>query len=445
MPMLTLAISTGFYQSPSLPLSAQRCINWIPIVPETDSKALSERALLATPGITQFANLGGDPNRGAQVMAGTPYFVNGNSLFSVDSAGSSTNHGTIPGTGRVSMANNGTFLVVLVPGTNSKAYVFDKSDSSLTKITDGDWAKSDTVVQKDGYFIFTSNDGTKFFISNLNQPLVYTGLDFGSAEINPDPIVAAHVNHNELFILGEDTIEIFQNVGGSGFPFTRVQGANIQKGCHARHAIVEFDNTFLFVGGGLNEESAIWRVSGSSSAQKVSTDAIDYAIQEFTDEEIAEAFAITFAHGGQFFAAFTFESTRIPSKTFVYNATTSAHIGRQVWHELQTGITDDRWRVQAIVKAYGKLLCADNVAGKIGYLDRTAATEYDDTILRQITSQPFHGDGLPIFSGDLELTLENGNGLTTGQGSDPQIRYDFSDDGGRTFSSQFSRSMGKIG
>jgi len=141
-------------------------------------------------------------------------------------------------------------------------------------------------------------------------------LYFGTAEINPDKIVAAHVNHNELFILGEETIEIFHNVAGSGFPFQRIQGANIQKGCYAKFSPVEFDNTFLFVGGGKNERAGVWRVASSQSAQKVSTDAIDYAIQKFTSDEIAASFSTTFTIAGQFIAAFTFESTTIESVTF---------------------------------------------------------------------------------------------------------------------------------
>jgi len=36
-------------------------------------------------------------------------------------------------------------------------------------------------------------------------------------------------------------------------------------------------------------------------------------------------------------------------------------------------------------------------------------------------------------------------GLTTGQGSDPQIRRSFSDNGGRTYTDEISRGFGKIG
>jgi hypothetical protein len=54
-------------------------------------------------------------------------------------------------------------------------------------------------------------------------------------------------------------------------------------------------------------------------------------------------------------------------------------------------------------------------------------------------------NGVKIFAGELEVDFEAGTGLTTGQGSNPIVRMSYSDDGGRTYSSEFSRSIGKIG
>ena len=435
-----LEIAKGFYVSDSLPLSAQRCINWIPVIPQ--AAALNNRALFDAPGLTLFGTVGGI-NRGAQEMGEVPYFVNGNTLYSVDALGVETSRGTVEGAGRVSLANNGQYLVVVVPG--GKAYAFNNVDNSFAEITDPDYRPSDTVVYKDGYFVYSETAGNVFFNSALNDPLTYSGLDFGTAEINPDRIVALHVNHNELFVCGAETVELFQNVGGSGFPFQRIAGANIQKGVHAKFSLVEFDNTFMFIGGGLNEQSAIWKVSGSSSAQKISTSAIDNAIQEFTRDEIESAFSWTYSAGGNFFAGFTFESNRIPSKTFVFDATTSALSGEQTWHERQTGVNYNSWRVSSIVSAHGKLLVGDALGGNIGYIDKDSYTEYGEVMVQERSSQPYQANGLPIFVGDLILTMESGVGLTLGQGSDPQVRMDFSDNGGRTFSSEFSRTYGKIG
>lgn len=434
MSKVELPIVGGAYENQSIPLSSQRTINWVPEVVERES--ISSSALMTSPGLVQFGTTGNASNRGAIVMNGVPYFINGNSLYSINSSGTATDLGAIAGAGRVSMASNGTKLAIVVPGGN--AYQFDRTTSVITQVTDSDYITSSVVVFKDGYYVYSASDGSVFFSSLLNDPLSFDALDFGTAEINPDKIIALHVNHNELFVLGEETIEVFQNIGGSGFPFSRIGGANVQKGCYAKASLVEFDNTFMFIGGGLNEKAAIYRIVSSQAAVKLSTDAIDYAIQKFTEAEIANAFSYTFTLNGQFIVAFTFESTTIDDITFCYCGTS------KTWFQLQSGISDNKWRVSAVVRAYGKILCADTEDGRVGYLD-DVYTEYGNIVYRERTSQPFILDGKSEYWPEIELFVESGVGLTTGQGSDPKIRMSYSDNGGRTFSAEQSRSLGKIG
>lgn len=437
---MQLEIATGFYQSASLPLAAQRCINWEPVVPQ--ASALNQRALFDVRGISQ-KTLTGDSisgiNRGAAVVDDVPYYITGQNLYSFTSAGVVTDHGTIDGSERVSLANNGRFLVIVVPG--DKAYTFDNTTDTLAQITDINFQVSDTVSFKDGFFIFTATDGEQFFVSNLNNPTVFNALDFGSAEVRPDKIVATHVNRNELFVAGIDTFELFQTIGGEGFPFQRVRGGDIQKGLHAKHSIIDFDNSFVFLGGDVNELTAVWRIE--DGVIKISTSAIDNAIQEYTQDEISDAFAFTYAYGGNYFLAFTFTSTRIPSKTFVYDATTSALTGEDTWHERQTGVTDDKWRVTSIVSAYGDLLVGDSIDGRVGILEKDTHTEYGDPIFRQKTSMPFQSDQFPLFVSELKLRMEAGVG-TIG-GLDPKIKMEYSDDQAGIFKIAGVRSYGKIG
>ena len=441
MPRVPLPIPLGFYQSESQPLSSQRCINWIPTVPQ--GEALNIRALIQPSGITQFANAGAGVCRGARAMKEVPYFVVGNSLVSLTADGVVTNHGAVSGSNRVSMADNGTSLVIVVPGGDS--FVFDNVTGIITKIVDPDFQVSDTVTFYRGFFVFTTTDGKQLFVSNLNSPLVFDALDFGSAEGDPDRIITQVVDHDELSIIGSKTTEVFRNVGGVGFPLQIIPGAFTQKGAHSKYGVIKFDNTYMFIGGGENELSAIWRQSSSSSAVKVSTDAIDNAIQKFTQDEIASAYTMTFSKKGQFFAIFSFNSIRIPGKTFVYNSTASALSGNPVWFEFQTGVTDAPWRVNNIIKAYGRLFCGDSIDGRIGELVDNTYTEYGNTIFRQAALKPMTQDGMKVFAGELEVDFEAGVGLTLGQGSNPVVIMDFSDDGGRTYSNEFKRFIGKIG
>lgn len=436
---IPLPVPLGSYLSEVSPLSARRVINWIPVVSE--SRASSTNILLQRYGLSTFADTDSGVGRGQHVMSDVEFSVNGNSLFTTSSSGVSTNLGTITGTKRVSMADNGTLLVIVVPGGD--AFVWD--GTSLTQITDPDFQTSDTVEFYRGLFVFTTSDGKQLFVSSLNQPLIFDALDFGSAEGDPDRIVTQILTNDELTILGSETGEVFKFVGGAGFPLQVIPGAFGQKGAHSKYGVVAFDNTFIFIGGGQNEMTAVWRKTSSDSSVKISDNTTDTMIQEFTKEEIADAFWMTYTQRGQLLAILTINSTRIPGRTFVYNGTASALSGESVWFEYQTGVNDSQWRVNSIAMAYGKFLCGDSIDGRIGVLDKGEFEDYGDVMFRQMSTSPFGQDGTAVFAGELEVFLESGVGLTTGQGSEPIVRYDFSDDGARTFSSEFSRTFGKIG
>ena len=46
---------------------------------------------------------------------------------------------------------------------------------------------------------------------------------------------------------------------------------------------------------------------------------------------------------------------------------------------------------------------------------------------------------------NLTIEMETGVGVVSGQGDNPRIMIEYSDDGGRTFSTEFKRTIGKIG
>ncbi len=435
MAKVIIPIGGGYYLDESLPISAQRLINWFPAIPQT---AGAQTAIYNTPGQSDFTSLGGI-NRGQHIMDEVNYAVNGNVLFKVNEDKTSASLGSIEGLGMVSMADNGSKLAVVVPG--GKSYFYD--GSALTQITDTDFITADTVSFKDGYFIFTASDGSVFFNSALNDPSNYRSLDTGTAEIDPDRIVSSIVIHNELFILGTRTIEIFQNIGGADFPFQRIPGANIQKGSHATFGVVGLDETFAFVGGGKDEKSGIYQISDSSRVIKISTPAIDLAIQKFSKDEISECVAMTYFDRGSQIAIWTFVSDKIPSKTFAYNATTTRLSGIPIWFEFQSGVSDNRWNVNSISVAYGKVL-AGTTDAKIVELDHDVYTDSGEQIMRQLTTRALSNQDSPFFMPTIKLLMEAGVGLTTGQGSDPKVGMQISDDG-KVFGNMRQRSIGKIG
>jgi len=438
MPKLQIPIANGFYESESLPISAQRCINWYPNIVQT--QGLSQETLFGVPGINQLTTTGvlNQENRGMLVKEDILYFVNGTNLYSLDrtvgtpDTFSFTSLGTVTGTGPVSMAENGTQLMIVVPGTTSTGYIYDEDAAGFSTIGSGFKSNGEPqgVVFVDGFFV--CNTSTKKIIqSNSNDGLTWTATDFGTAEADPDPIKALFVFGNKLFALGSQTIEKYRNIGGSGYVFQREEGV-IPKGIFADFSVVSTTNSFMFIGGGENESPAAWIYTGNG-VDKVSTTAIDNLLNNLTDAELEDVIGVSYAEKGAYFTGFSLSDTDI-----YYDSITNR------WHERSTIIDGQLsgWRVGFMATAYGRVIVGDSIDGRIGELDSGLYTEYGDTIFRRFRVQPFSNQGDTIFVPEIELRVESGVGdLTT---EEPLMRMRFSDDA-KTYSSETTRKMGKIG
>lgn len=443
MPRTNVPIDGGFYLSDSLPISAQECVNWYVNIPQTQG-ALSTGTLFGGAGIKQVQTTGLSKqiNRGMHVKAGLPYFLNGETLVrvdrTIDTSGNETfttsNLGTIPGVGRVSMADNGTQLMVLVPGGDG--FIIDESSGTpFVKITDASFTANGApqiVVFIDSFFA-VSTDSKKFIRSDANDGTSWNALNVFSAESDPDDIVTLQVYKNKLYVGGSETIEEFQNIGGQ---FQRT-GFFVDKGVFAKFSIIATNNAFMWIGGGTNESPAIWTLNGSQP-QKVSTTAIDSALQDFSQEEIDAAFAYSYAQNGAYFVGFS-----LPTRTFEFNTITSRWNERKSKVKTDRGLTEVvRWRVNSLGTAFNVVLCGDSQDGRIGVIGVDTFTEYDEEIIRTIAIRPLANLGDALAITQVEATFESGVGdLVT---TDPQIRLETSNDG-HSYNDELSRAIGKVG
>lgn len=443
---IPISLGVGYYVSDSLPLSNQRCLNVYVDIPQAAS--LSEATLKGGAGLTQVATSGDvlSVNRGSHVKDGKPYFVNGERVYRLDKTISAlgldefilVELGVILGEARCSFADNGTQLIIL--NTAGDGYIIDETaDPVYQKIDDVDFnitnGTPERVVFIDSFFVVTTS-AKKIIKSFANDGLTWSALDFASAEADPDAIVAPIVVSNKLMITGTETIEGFDNLGLGGFPFQR-NGLFVQKGVFAANTLVNVNDSFMFIGGGVDESPAIWTLSGAIP-QKVSTTAIDAKLQTFSESEIQQAFAISYAQAGAYFVEFS-----LPDVTFTYDIIT------QLWHERQSNVpTTDittqntRHRVNSLVTAYGRVLCGDSQDGRIGELRLDTYTEYGNPILRQFSLQPFADMGSSVSINSVELTMESGVGNEAQP--NPEIRISTSRDG-KKFNDPIPMPVGKVG
>lgn len=406
------------YQSRSLPVSAQQCLNLYPEAAPPDAK--SQLVLFGTPGLKPFADVAGDGVRGLHEVGGTLYAVSGTTLYSVDSGGTATVLGTIAGTAPVFMEDNGSQLLI---GADANSYVY--SSSTLAEITDPDFPGASSWTYLDGYGIFTEPNTGKFWITALLDFTDVDALDFASAESLPDNLVRCFADHRELWLFGTRSTEVWYNSGNADFPFERIGYAALERGLAGKYTVAKMDNTVFWVG----DDKVVYRAEGYTPT-RISTHAIEHAISGL-DLSAATAFAYT-QEGHAFYVL------NVPGYTFVHDASNG------LWHERQ-GYGLDRWRADCFVRAYDKLLVGDYAAGKIYELDLDTYTDAGDPIQRIATTAPIHKDGLRVFHHSLQIEVESGAGLTTGQGSDPQAMLQWSDDGGRTWSNERWTTMGAIG
>lgn len=415
---MRIPFATQSYKSASLPLSAQRCINWFAEQAPPDAK--TPIAILGTPGLKAWTTVGNGPIRGYKRLGKDLYVVSGIEAYKVSQTKVATLLGTVPGTGRVRMANNDTQMVVI---TGNMGYVLT---TTVEEITDTDFPGASSITFLDQYIIVTKPDSAQFFISALTDALTWDALDFATAESDPDILVTAFVDHRELWLAGPDSIEIWFNSGDATFPFERQSGSFIEQGLVSPDCIKRLDNTVFWVG----TDKIVYRADAYIPT-RISTHAIEGVLGDF---DLSDLIGMAFTQNGH-----PFYIIKKPGEfTFGYDVATG------LWHERISHLQDD-WRISHHEFFADKHLVADDTTNNIYELDPDTFTENGDPLVGVATSPSLWAEATRARQANMIIDFETGVGSTTGQGSDPQAMLRWSDDGGRTWSNQHWTSIGKIG
>lgn len=397
--------------------------------------SVSEGALLMTPGVKSVTTAGaGQGCRGVHKMNNEVYAVYGDKLYKLPNTLVVAELGTVAGSERVVMADNGTQLVIVA---DSNSYVYSRADNSFAEITSANFLTAASVTYVDGYFVFSQQGTNQFFISQLMDPstgladlTAFDATERARAFTSQGNIVAVYADHKELWIFKEDRmIEIWQNTGNVDFPFTRLGGAYVQRGCKDKHTIAQNDNTLFWVG----DDDILYRADGYVP-QRVSN--YDVEEQIASTPSTSAIFAQTWNEGGHKFYGLWMPDRDL---TYVYDITNNA------WHERQS-LTYGYWRVNGVVECYDKLLVTDSESGNIGELDFNTFQEYGSTMQAIRIGTTIHAGGNGFSLDRVEVLFEAGVGTESGQGADPTAGLSISKDFGRTYQQALKkRSMGKIG
>jgi hypothetical protein len=421
-------------QSPNV--DCQRCVNLFPEINALGTgKEREVAALVPTQGKRLKLTLPNSPVRDIfTTSTGGVYAVGGNKLYSISSSWVATELGTLnTSTGAVSMADNGTYLV-LVDGVNG--YTWNMSTNTFATITDPNFYPADRVEYLDGYFIFNKTGTGQFFISALNG-VTFDALDIATAEGSPDVLVGHIVANQQLYLFGAQSTEVFYDSGAVDFPFARIQGAVNDVGCYAAHSIRKILNRIYFLGGDDTGFGVVYRMNGYQS-ERISTPAIESQIRTLDADTLADSRAWVYQQGGHAFYCLNLPGS---DTTWVYDVTTS------MWHErVYSGLWGlERDRADCHAVAYGMNIVGDYDNGKIYALDPDYYSD-DGNAIPKIRAAPHMSQSLKVVRhNSFQLDMEVGTGLTSGQGLNPQAILQWSDDGGHTWSDERWASIGKIG
>ena len=414
------------YEDRSLAVNGQRLINFFAEKQPQDSK--SAFVVNPTPGSALWVSVGNGPIHGMKVMSDVLYVVSGNELYSVTTTAVTSLLGAIIGNTRVSMEHNGDQLCIV---NGIKGYIY--SGSSLQEITNTTFADPartipDRVAYLEGRFIFNRPGFTEFFCSDSYNGLSYDSANFEFVRTSPENITSMIADHGEVWLFCKYGTEVWvYNRNEAAFPYSRLDGSYVEKGCIAPHSPAKIDNTFYWLG----HDLCVYRADGYKPT-RISTHAIEYHIKSYGD--VSNAFGLTFVEQGHFFYEITFPDIA----TWRYDTSTG------VWHQARTG-NSGRYHANATEFFANTNLVGDYRNGNIYSLSRDYYTDNGMTIYRTATTPHIHSGRLRAVMDRLDIDIKSGVGLTTGQGSDPQLMLRYSDDGGNTWSAQRWANMGRIG
>lgn len=366
--------------------SVQRLINCFM---EAAPDGKQPQPVYGAPGSVLWSDGLDGPVRGMVVMSEQLYVLAGDNFYRIGSNGTAEDLGEIAGTSDVTMATDGTHVVIVADG---EIYVWD--GLALAAVTDPDAPSASSVAYTDGYFVFTETDTQQFFISGLQAPLDYDALDFASAEWKPDILVRAFVLRRTLYLFGKDSTEAQQNVGGADFPFAPYQDVLIDAGLIGPHAVTSTNDTMFW----LAPDRTVRRLDGIT-ATRVSTHDIERIILSWSNPELTVAWSHVWE--GHLFIGF-----RNPEGCIVYDQST------ELWHERQSH-GSETWDFKHAAECYGRKLFGSAAESRIVRLDAEAFAEAGEILPFEMVTPYAYDSGKRFSVDEVEVVTQAGAGSLT--------------------------------
>jgi hypothetical protein len=483
MPTIELAGFTGAagtYTGLAPSIDAERAINIFSEQVPAGAHGKSAWVMLRTPGRKLFATLPTSPVRGIWHTGGWLYAVAGNKYYRLGQDGSvvATNNGDLgPFTSPVTFLPNGS-QVLLVSGDqvwlddgtawsdqpNPSAGLirvsFDgatQNDGPVGFTGSGPIINATQATYIKGFFVVQLENANQFNISSVAPNsnniggiqqmggLSWNALDFASKDGAPDRLLRIIAVHDQLWLMGDSTTEVWYFSGAAGFPLQAIPGAFLETGIAAPYSAVIADNTLMWLGNDARGGMVVYRAQGYLPI-RVSKHAIESIWNVYPLSKDAVAFA--YQMGGHTFYQITFPSA---NATWVYDCATDQWHERLAWNSAAMRYDRDRAYYHAYNPVWQQHFEGDWNNGNIYtssmqiYDDAGSTMRWRRTAphVSDMNKRTFHS----AFTLDLQMGAPATLNLLDGAGNPrpPQLMMRYSDNGGFTYRNERWVSAGQPG
>ena len=344
--------------------------------------------------------------------------------YAVDSNFSVSNiTGTLlPGSRRPVFANDGSNLYI----AGGAAPLSWAGGNSVSALVSGSPPNCSHIIWTDGILLvnrLVQSEGYKVVqFSEVDDPATWTGTNIFSNVGNPDPTVSLKVANRDVYCIGSETTEIWQNIGAVPVPFVRAYMWNY--GTLAPYSAVVADNSLFFV-------SQYRKIVRFVDRQPVFiSDPIDVELRSYGS--VSDCIAYQFSHGGTIHVLFLFPSA---------GRAWSIDLSNQNWTEW----TDfsGRVRINALSEGANEILCGDFEKGKIYNLSSDNKTDAGSPFVRRRRfSYRDSGGSIKKNAIRMRVTLNRSGALQ--YDVDPMVELRWKD-AGKGWSRPRQASMGERG
>lgn len=274
--------------------------------------------------------------------------------------------------------------------------------------SDGAFSGGNTVDIVDNYFVYNNPGTQQWGASDFLSP-VSPQLSYGLKDGAPDDLVSLIVDHREIYLLGENSSEVWVDVGAVPFPFQRIPGTSTQHGIASVFSVARVGNSFAYVSRNIRGQGQIVQMNGYTPT-RISTHAVENTLQ---NQYIDDAVAWTYQLEGHEIYVVSFPTLDL---TWAYDATT------QMWHKWLWVDSDNvyhRHRGNCSALFQGLVIVGDHTNGKLYELSKQVYTDDGNEIRRVRRAPHLVADLQRQYFDEFQIQFQPGVGTTGLSTQDP--------------------------